>query len=52
MTYFVAEESFLNKYLATLLKYNSWDLIIVAFFFCMAFLIINSKADTKFKLST
>ena len=32
MTYFEAEESFLNKYLITLFEYNSWDLNIVAFF--------------------
>ena len=33
MEYFVAEEGFLNKYLATLFEYNSWDLNIVALFF-------------------
>ena len=27
MTHFLAKESFLNKYLATLFRYNSWDLI-------------------------
>ena len=32
MTHSVAEESFLNKYLATLYEYNSWDLNTVAFF--------------------
>ena len=32
MTHFVAEESFLNKYLITLFEYSSWDLNIVAFF--------------------
>ena len=32
MTYFVAEEGFLNKYLATVFQYNSWNLNMVAFF--------------------
>ena len=32
MTHFVAEESFLNKYLATLFRYNTWDLNTIAFF--------------------
>ena len=32
MTHFVAQESFLNKYLATLFEYNSWYLDSVAFF--------------------
>ena len=32
MTHFVADESFLNKYLATLFGYNTWDLNTVAFF--------------------
>ena len=32
MRYFAVEESFLNKYLATLFEYNSWDLNTVAFF--------------------
>ena len=31
-TNFVAEESFLNKYLTTFFEYNSWDLNTVAFF--------------------
>ena len=52
MTHFVAEESFLNKYLTTLFEYNSWDLNIVAFFFCRVLLTINSKADIKFQPST
>ena len=37
MTHFVAEEKFLNKYLATLFEYNSWDLNIVAFFYAERF---------------
>ena len=45
------EKSFLNKYLATLFKYNSWDLNIVAFF-CRVLLTINSKVDIKFQPST
>ena len=32
MTHFVAEESFLNKYLTVPFEYNPWDLNIVAFF--------------------
>ena len=32
MTHFVAEESFLDKYLATRFGYNSWDLNTAAFF--------------------
>ena len=51
MTHFVAEESFLNKYLTTLFEYNSWDLNIVAFFFCRVLLTINSKVDIKFQPS-
>ena len=45
------EKSFLNKYLVTLFKYNSWDLNIVAFFF-IVLLTINSKVDIKFQPST
>ena len=37
MTHFVAEESFLNKYLTTIFEYNSWDLNIVAFFSAESF---------------
>ena len=32
VTHFVAQESFLNKYLATLFGYNTWDLNTLAFF--------------------
>ena len=32
MTHFVAEKSFLNKYLTIPFEYNSWDLNIAAFF--------------------
>ena len=32
MAHFVVEEISLNEYLATLYKYNSWDLNSVAFF--------------------
>ena len=49
MTHFVAEESFLNKYLTTLCEYISLDLNIVAFFFCRVLLTINSKRDIKFQ---
>ena len=37
MTHFVAEEKFLNKYLATLFEYNSWDLNTAAFFYAECF---------------
>ena len=37
MTHFVAEEKFLNKYLATLLEYNSRDLNTLAFFYAERF---------------
>ena len=45
MTYFVAEVSFLNKYLATLFECNLWDLNIVALFFGRALLPINSQIN-------
>ena len=32
-------------------EYNSWDLNVLAFIFCMVFLIIVSKVDSKFQLS-
>ena len=51
MTHFVAEESFLNKHLATLFGYNSWDLNIVAFFSAESLPII-SRMDIKFQSST
>ena len=52
MAHFVAEQSFHNKHLATLLGYNSWDLNTVAFFSVEGFLIIISKVDIKFQPST
>ena len=51
MTHFVADESFLNKHLATLFGYNSWDLNIVAFFSAESLPII-SRMDIKFQSST
>ena len=53
MIHFVAEESFLNTYLATQFEYNSWDLNTVAsLLFCRAFLTIISKVDIKFQPPT
>ena len=52
VTHFVAEESFLNKYLATFFEYNFWDLNIVAFLFCRVLLTISFKVDIKIQLST
>ena len=48
MAHFKAEENFLDKCLATLFEYDSWDQNIVAFFFCEALLTINSEMGIEF----
>ena len=51
MTRFVAEKELFYYAISYSLEYNSWDLNVVAFIFCMVLLTIASNVDTMFQLS-